>query len=292
MERKGKIGEERERERERDERKEREKTQQSTIFFFTLTLLSLLSLKTPLFLSKGFRHALYHPRERARPLSGTSTPTKRHPIYAPVARGGASLFGGGGGSAAVPVSDPEVEVAPSGFLPPPDIPLYARRAPSAREGPGGATKKDAALSEVAQAEADKTMVRIEREVALPPPAASSAAGGGEGFAAFDAESARKVQQALSDAQAADRRKASALEAAAEASTESNAAAKRAQAAAREMGSGASALPDRERARLEGVKSRLERGRERAEDAIMALKTAEDARVAAEAQKADALAVAR
>ena len=252
--------------------------------------------KTLLF--SGFRHALYHPRERARPLSGTSTPAKaslkRFPIFAPVARGGASLFGGGSGSAAAPISDPEVEVAPSGFLPPPDIPLYARTPPS-REAH---VKKDAVLSEVAQAEAEKMMVRIEREAATPAaPGGVGVGGGGMGVGGgtFDEESARQVQNALSDAQAAARRRSRALEAAAEASTESDAAheaAKRAQAAAREMGSGAGSLPDRERARLERVKVELEEGREKAEDCIMALKTAEDAKVAAEAQRADALAVAR
>ena len=254
------------------------------------------SLKKKKKKNSGFRHALYHPRERARPLSGASTPTgraslKRYPIYAPVVRGGASLFGGGAAGAAAPALDPEIEVAPSGFLPPPDIPPYARN-PPAREA---AKEKDAVLSEVAQAEANRLMVQIEREAAMPPPTATAAAGGEEGFVSFDAESAQRVQQALSDAQAAARRRALALRAAAEASSESdaaNAAAKRAQEAAREMGSGAEALPDRERSRLESVKSQLERGRERAEDAIMALKTAEDASAAAEAQKADALEVAR
>ena len=153
------------------------------------------------------------------------------------------------------------------------------------------------LAEVAQAEAERLMVRIEREAAAPPPPPPTPASGGaaEGFVSFDAEAARKVQLALADAQAAARRRARALDAASEASSESDAAhaaAKRAQQAAREMGSGCDALADRERERLDNVKQRLERGREQAEDAIMAMKTAEDAFAAAEAQKADALAVAR
>ena len=275
------------------------------LFFFSLEGFSTKRLREKKHLSSlGFRHALYHPRERARPLSGTSTPTKasprRFPIYAPVARGGASLFGGGGGSAAsgAPANDPAIEVAPSGFLPPPDIPPYARAPPPPRGEKG--RDKEAVLSEVAQAEADRMMVQIEREAARPPSApsgaaaAAAAAGGGEGLSPFSFD-AQRLEGALADQRAAARRRARALRAAEEAASESDAcdaAAKRAQAAAREMGSGAEALPDRERSRLEGVKSRLERGRERAEDAIMALKTAEDASAAAEAQKADAVAVAR
>lgn len=214
-----------------------------------------------------------------------------------MARGGAALFGGGSGPAAQPVCDPEVELAPSGFLPPPDIPLYARNPPS-REGIGSGEERDAILSEVAQAEADRMMVRIERESAMSPSssAAAAAAGGDEGFVSYDAEEeAQRVREAYTDAKAARRRRARALRAAAEAASESDsadAAAKRAQAAAAEMHSGVESLPDREKQRLEGVKSRLERGRERAEDAAMALKTAEDASAAAEAQRADAVAVAR
>jgi len=274
------------------------------LFFFSLEGFSTKRLRGKKHLSSlGFRHALYHPRERARPLSGTSTPTKasprRFPIYVPVARGGASLFGGGGGSAAsgAPANDPAIEVAPSGFLPPPDIPPYARAPPPPRGEKG--RDKEAVLSEVAQAEADRMMVQIEREAARPPSApsgaaAAAAAGGGEGLSPFSFD-AQRLEGALADQRAAAGRRARALRAAEEAASESDAcdaAAKRAQAAAREMGSGAEALPDRERSRLEGVKSRLERGRERAEDAIMALKTAEDASAAAEAQKADAVAVAR